>query len=152
MCLCALENLFDVVGKKWDLLILEEIGKNKNLRFRDFILKFEGISPSTLTSSLKKLEKEGIIQRKLYKEIPLRVEYSLSEKGDEMRKVLAPLLEWSEMNFKDKVVCRCKKAENESGISKQANQKLKRVIEVSMCACTCMLMMTASQIFESLIL
>ncbi len=158
MCLCALENLFDVVGKKWNLLILEEIGKHKKLRFKNLIIKFEGISPSTLTSSLKKLEKEGIIQRKFYQEIPLRVEYSLSEKGEELRKVLTPLIEWSEMNSESEKICKCipnccnpEKTKSDSS-SQSVNHKLNRIIEASMCACTCMVMMTASQIFENLIL
>ena len=148
MCLCALENLFDIIGKKWYLVILEEIGKNKKIRFRDLLLKFEGISPSILTSSLKNLEKNGIIQRKLYQEIPLRVEYSLSEKGEELRKVLTPLIEWSEMNFEDENICRCNKVEKLDSNS-ESDSKFKKVIEASMCACTCMLMMAGNYIFEN---
>jgi len=140
MCLCALENLFGVIGKKWYLVILEEIEKNKKIRFRDLYSKFEGISPSILTSSLKNLEKNGIIQRKLYQEIPLRVEYSLSEKGEELRKVLTPLIEWSQMNFKDENICRCNKVEKLDS-SLESDRKFKKVIEASMCTCIGMAMM-----------
>jgi len=150
MCLCALENLFDIIGKKWYLVILEEIGKNKKIRFRDLLLKFEGISPSILASSLKNLEKNGIIHRKLYQEIPLRVEYSLREKGEELRKVLTPLIEWSEMNFEDESLCRCNPVEKLDSNS-ESDGKFKKVIEASMCACTCMVMMAANQIIGNLI-
>ena len=107
MCLCALENLLDLVAKKWNLLILEEIGNKKRIRHKDLTKKFDATSPSTLASSLKSLEAEGLIKREVFTEMPLKVEYSLSKKGCELRDILIPLSEWSQNNTTTKDYCKC---------------------------------------------
>ena len=151
MCLCALGELFDIVAKKWNLQILEEIGKKKILRHKDLAAKYYQISPSTLSSSLRSLESIGFIKREVYEEIPLRVEYSISEKGQEILENLRPLVEWSKMNLGEDVKCRCHEKTNNS-ISETKNQKIKKIIEASLCACTCMAMMNAYHIFGTQII
>ena len=146
MCLCALGELFDVVAKKWNLQILEEIGKKKTLRHKDLAAKYYQISPSTLSSSLRSLETIGFITREVYEEIPLRVEYSISEKGQEILDNLKPLVEWSKLHLAEDVKCRCHE-NTHSSITETKNKKLNKMIEALMCACTCMAMMNAYHIF-----
>ena len=146
MCLCALGNLLDLVAKKWNLLILEEIGDKKRLRHKDLNKKFGAISPSTLASALKSLEAKGLIKRKVFTGMPLKVEYSLSEKGSELRDILIPLSEWAQMNTGYESNCKCKK--ESSKITETDNTKLNKVVEASLCACTCMPMMAAGFLFS----
>jgi len=85
---CPVENTFRIVGKKFTLLILRNMLFSNQTRFNQF-LAIEGINPKTLSIRLKEMEKEGLIQRKVYHETPVRVEYSLTEKA----KALQPILE-----------------------------------------------------------
>jgi DNA-binding HxlR family transcriptional regulator len=57
--------------------------------------ELKGISPTTLTDTLKELQREGLIRRESFAEIPPRVEYSLTEDGIELRKAIIPLLKWA---------------------------------------------------------
>ena len=150
MCLCTLNDLLDIVSKKWNLQILEETANQKKIRYKELLLKLEGISPSTLASSLKKLENEGLLNRKLFNEIPPRTEYSISKKGKKFMVVLRPLHEWSEMNKPRESICKCKN--KTSKITEFRNKTMNRMIEVSMCACMCMPMMAGIFILENPIL
>jgi DNA-binding HxlR family transcriptional regulator len=150
LCLCALQDLIDTIGKKWNLLILEEISKQEKLRYSDLLVRFEGISPSTLASSLKKLENKGLVNRKLFKEIPPRTEYSITKKGKNFFHALKPLHEWIEINKNPEFGCDCK--QKTSRITRFQNKAMNRMIEASMCACTCMPMMAGIFILENPIL
>ncbi len=147
MCLCILNDLLDVISKKWNLIILEETALQIKIRYKDLFQRLEGISPSTLSSSLRELENEGLLNRKLFNEIPPRVEYSISKKGIELMEAIKPLLEWSEMNRPQEADCRCIQSINSSKVTELQNKNLNRIIEVSMCACMCLPMMAGFAIF-----
>jgi DNA-binding HxlR family transcriptional regulator len=147
MCLCSLEYILETLGKKWAILIIDKIAKHKKLRFNDLQSMLEGISPSTLAAILKKLESSDLIQRKAYDEIPPKVEYSLSKNGNEFRKLIEPLIEWSQ-NY-DSLHCKCNtNNQNYNDITKTSNEKLNRLIEASVCACMCLPMMASHFIFS----
>jgi DNA-binding HxlR family transcriptional regulator len=95
ICFCPLEGTIDIIGKKWALLIVNAIGNNGRLRFKGLMDELSGISPKTLSDSLKELRAEGLIKRESFAEIPPRVEYSLTEDGAELRKSIIPLLRWA---------------------------------------------------------
>jgi DNA-binding HxlR family transcriptional regulator len=95
VCICPLEGIIDVISKKWALLTIATIGNHRKLRFNQIMKNLEGISPKTLADLLKRLEASGLVQRKVFAEIPPRVEYSLTEDGVELRKAIRPLLEWA---------------------------------------------------------
>jgi len=95
ICFCPLEGVIDVISKKWALLIVNAIGNNGRLRFKSLIKELGGISPKTLSDTLKELQAEGLIKRESFAEIPPRVEYSLTEDGTELRKSIIPLLRWA---------------------------------------------------------
>jgi len=94
-CFCPLKGIIDVIGKKWALLIINAIGNHGRLRFNSLMDELAGISPKTLSDTLKNLQAEGLISRESFAEIPPRVEYSLTEDGVELRKAVVPLLEWT---------------------------------------------------------
>jgi len=97
ICFCPLEGVIDVIGKKWALLIVNAIGNNGKLRFSSLIEELGGISPKTLSDTLKELQTERLIKRESFAEIPPRVEYSLTEDGKDLRKSIIPLLRWAAM-------------------------------------------------------
>ena len=70
VCLCPLDGIIETIGKKWTLLLVNEIGNHGSLRYNDLLEELEGISPSTLASMLKELQKEDIISREAFNEIP----------------------------------------------------------------------------------
>lgn len=106
LCLCPLEGVIDIVSKKWTLLIINSLGNHGKLRFNELMKELEGVSPKTLSDTLKILEAESLIMRENFREIPPRVEYSLIEDGIELRKAIVPLIGWAAKreNFK-KVEC-----------------------------------------------
>ncbi|HMK46395.1 MAG TPA: helix-turn-helix domain-containing protein [Methanocella sp.] len=74
---------------------VESIGNRGKARFNHLQEDLEGISPKTLTDALKILQKEKLISRESYNEIPPRVEYYLTEDGKTLREAIVPLLKWT---------------------------------------------------------
>ena len=107
ICLCPLDGVIDTIGKKWGLLIINEIGNHGRLRYNELMSELKGISPSTLSSMLKELEKEKLIEKDVFREIPPRVEYSLSTRGKELREAIIPLIKWATKKGNYTVHCSC---------------------------------------------
>ena len=95
LCFCPIKGIIDIIGKKWSLLIINALRNQKKLRFNDLMKQLKGISPKTLSDTLKELIAEKIIEREAFAEIPPRVEYSLSKDGLELGKAIVPLIEWA---------------------------------------------------------
>lgn len=96
ICLCPLEGIITTISKKWAMLIISALGHHERLRFHDLMNTLEGISPKSLTDLLKELQKEGLIQREAFSEIPPRVEYFLTEDGKQLCEAIIPLIQWAE--------------------------------------------------------
>jgi len=75
-CLCPLKGIIDTIGKKWPLLVVNAIENRGRLRFNQIMDELKGISPTSLADTLKELQREGLIKRESFAEIPPRVEYS----------------------------------------------------------------------------
>ena len=84
---CPVNNTFRIIGKKFTVLIVRNMMSNQT-RFNQFIESIEGMNPKTLSTRLKEMEKNGLIHRKIYHETPIRIEYSLTEKGKHLKSVL----------------------------------------------------------------
>lgn len=93
-CFCPLEGFISAISRKWALLIINAIGIYGRLRFSRLMEELRGVSPKTLSDRLKELQKEGLIERESFAEIPPRVEYSLTKEGVELRESIIPLLKW----------------------------------------------------------
>jgi DNA-binding HxlR family transcriptional regulator len=87
--------VIDVISKKWTLLIINALCNRGKLRFNDLMKELGGISPKTLSDTLKELQTEKLIEREAFAEIPPRVEYSLSQDGKELGRAIMPLLKWA---------------------------------------------------------
>jgi len=105
VCLCPLKGIIDVISKKWALLIINSIGNHGRLRFKGLMEGLEGISPKTLSDTLKDLEAEGLIRRESFAEIPPRVEYTLTNDGADLREAIIPLLRWTATRNNRKYKC-----------------------------------------------
>ena len=103
VCLCPVKGIIDVLSKKWTLLIIVVIGNHKSIRFNKIMDQFDALNPKTLSDRLKELEKAGLIIRKAFPEVPVRVEYSLSKDGEELIESIIPLMEWATKKDAQKV-------------------------------------------------
>jgi DNA-binding HxlR family transcriptional regulator len=91
--ICSVEAAINEIGGKWKSLILCAL-KDGKLRFSEINNKLPKISQRMLTKSLRQLESDAIINRKVYAEVPPRVEYSLTPKGESVIPILDDLCEW----------------------------------------------------------
>ncbi|MDQ4073019.1 MAG: helix-turn-helix transcriptional regulator [Thermoproteota archaeon] len=85
---CPVLNTFNIIGRKFSLLILRNMIYNKHKRFNEFLNSIENINPKTLSIRLKEMEKDGLIRRQVFNETPIRVEYYLTNKGMELQPIL----------------------------------------------------------------
>lgn len=84
---CPVATTVSLIGSKWKLLILRNL-LSRPWRFNELQKNLEGISQKVLTDSLRSLEEDSIITRTVFPEVPPRVEYALSEFGEQMRPIL----------------------------------------------------------------
>lgn len=92
---CPVRNVISRFSGKWSILILCILAENEKTRFNQIGRAIPDISPKVLTSNLKVLEKDKLIKRELFPEIPPRVEYSLTEKGKSLIPILHNLINWA---------------------------------------------------------
>lgn len=78
---CPIAKTLDVIGTKWTFLIIRDLLIEGTMRFSDLLKSMDGISPKTLSLRLKTLEDHGILIKKVFPEVPPRVEYTLTDKG-----------------------------------------------------------------------
>ena len=90
---CPVTATMQVIGGKWKILILYLIFNDIN-RFGKMGMMLKGISKQMLTSQLRELENDGIIERRIYPEIPPRVEYFLTVKGRSLEPVISQMRDW----------------------------------------------------------
>ena len=95
VCPCPCEGLIDIIGKKWALCVLAQLGNDGTLRFNQLAQSLSGISAKTLTDVLKDLRSAGLVKREAFSEIPPRVEYHLTREGRELTMLVAPLMIWA---------------------------------------------------------
>lgn len=96
---CPVRNVISHFSSKWSILLLHILAEESPMRFGEISRVLEDISPKVLTSTLKNLELVGLVCRKVYAEVPPRVEYSLTPSGRTLIPALAPLVQWSIDNF-----------------------------------------------------
>lgn len=92
---CPIQFVLEIVGSKWAILILRELFSGSR-RTHEFLDALPGISTKTLTARLRELESYGLVNRKVFPEVPPRVEYSLTAKGVEMQPLMMSLKQLGE--------------------------------------------------------
>jgi DNA-binding HxlR family transcriptional regulator len=95
---CGIDAAMDVIGGKWKILIVWELGEQPR-RFGELRRLLPGVSEKVLASHLRELEQDSIVRRRIYDEIPPHVEYSLSPTGISLNQALRPLGIWGQENI-----------------------------------------------------
>lgn len=98
---CPLTNAMSVIGGKWKIVILGHLSK-KEKRFGELNRAIQGVTQKMLTQQLRELEKDGIVHREIYKEIPPKVEYSLTDFGRSLEPIVNQLWAFGEEIIENK--------------------------------------------------
>lgn len=96
---CSVEATLDVIGGKWKGVILFHLLSGK-MRFSELRRRIPGVTQRMLTLQLRELEKDGIVHREVFKEVPPRVEYSLTEFGSTLAPIIHQMKEWGDTFMK----------------------------------------------------
>ncbi len=92
---CPVETTLTLIGSKWKVLILRDLLTGTK-RFGELRRSISGVSQKVLTSQLRDMEEDGLVCRKVYAEVPPKVEYSLTALGSSLEPILAALWDWGE--------------------------------------------------------
>lgn len=96
---CPIRNVLARMSDKWSLLVLINLGSNNKMRYKDLRNAIPDISNKMLTNTLKHLERDNLILRQAYAEIPPRVEYSLSDTGESLIPIIQIMIDWAQSSF-----------------------------------------------------
>ncbi|WP_066461805.1 winged helix-turn-helix transcriptional regulator [Sanguibacter suarezii] len=91
---CPTRQMLDRIGDRWTVLIVGTLADGP-LRFGEIARRIDGISQKMLTQTLRGLERDGLVERTLYPQVPPRVEYELTDAGHTLREPLKALEEWA---------------------------------------------------------
>ncbi|MBO7668872.1 MAG: helix-turn-helix transcriptional regulator [Firmicutes bacterium] len=92
---CPQQRAWEILGGKWKLPLLCSLAQDGATRYSDLKRKIGGITNTMLSGSLKELERDGLVRRVQHDEMPVRVEYSLTDKGSSVIPILNALALWS---------------------------------------------------------
>jgi DNA-binding HxlR family transcriptional regulator len=88
-------NIWEVLGRRWSLLILKNLCNKDVIRFNELKRALPGISSTVLSDRLLELEREGLISKKIYPEIPPKVEYRMTPQARELEIIMNELGKWA---------------------------------------------------------
>jgi DNA-binding HxlR family transcriptional regulator len=91
----AMSDVLNRIGDKWSVMVVGILGKSGTLRFNELKRMINGISQRMLTLTLRNLERDGLVTRTIYPEVPPRVEYTLTEMGKTLDGPISSLWDWS---------------------------------------------------------
>lgn len=97
--ICPIRNVIARFGDKWSFLVLLTINEHKVIRFNELCRAIPDISPRMLSGTLRTLEADGLISRKVYPVVPPKVEYRLTDIGDSLIPHINRLTEWALENM-----------------------------------------------------
>lgn len=92
---CPVETTLTLIGDKWKVLILRDLITGTK-RYGELKKSVGNVSPKVLTAQLRDMEESGLVSRKVYAEVPPRVEYSLTELGQSLKPILDAMQQWGE--------------------------------------------------------
>ena len=107
--ICPVRNVVARFGNKWALLVILVLSENEPIRYNELGRKIPDISSRVLSNTLRILEADGLVNRRLYQEVPPRVEYSLTETGRSLVPIILELTAWAQNNMKTIIEHRNKK-------------------------------------------
>lgn len=93
---CEIANIWEVLGRRWTLLILKNFCTKEVIRFNELKRSLSGISSTVLSDRLLDLEREGLLSKKIYPEIPPKVEYRMTPQARELESIINELRKWAD--------------------------------------------------------
>ncbi|NDV69308.1 helix-turn-helix domain-containing protein [Dysgonomonas sp. 25] len=96
---CPIRQVLNRIGDKWSMLVLATLQANEVMRFSDIHRSIGDISHRMLTVTLRMLEADGLLHRKVYPQVPPRVEYTLTDMGHSLIPHLRALVDWAAHNM-----------------------------------------------------
>lgn len=93
---CEIANIWEVLGRRWTLLILKNFCTKEVIRFNELKRSLSGISSTVLSDRLLDLEREGLLSKKIYPEIPPKVEYRITPQARELESIINELRKWAD--------------------------------------------------------
>jgi len=96
---CAVEAAISLIDGKWKCVIIFHLMEEEVLRFNEIRRRIPGVTQRMLTNQLRDLEADGLIERKVYAQVPPKVEYSLSELGRSLQPILLALKDWGDTHI-----------------------------------------------------
>ncbi len=111
---CPVEATVALIGGKWKTVILWNL-KDGKVRFNKLMAEIPEISPKMMTKQLRELERGGLVERKMYPEIPPRVEYSLTPMALSLVPILTQMAQWGMANLEGRSWIKCNKSSHNSG-------------------------------------
>ncbi|MGR3275327.1 winged helix-turn-helix transcriptional regulator [Acaryochloris marina NIES-2412] len=97
---CPTQQILDVISDKWSVIVLYCLAFQPR-RYNDIQRRIEGISQKVLTQTLRRLERHGLVQRMVLSEMPLSVEYALTDLGESLMDPLLAIATWSRTHFSE---------------------------------------------------
>jgi len=97
---CPSRQVLDRIGDTWSVLIVGALDSGPR-RYSELAARIGGISPKMLTQTLRGLERDGLLTRTVYPEVPPRVDYALTDLGKSLRGLVGALEGWAEMHIGD---------------------------------------------------
>lgn len=98
---CPIRNILARISDKWSLLVLYTLNQEPTMRFNTLQKSIPDISQKMLTVTLKTLEEDGFVNRKVYAEVPPKVEYSLTDRAISLLPCINTLIAWAKENMED---------------------------------------------------
>jgi DNA-binding HxlR family transcriptional regulator len=92
---CTVVDVWELLGRRWSLHILKNLKTKEVIRFNELKRSLPGISSTVLSERLLELEREGLVTKKIYPEVPPRVEYSITPQARELEVIIKDLARWA---------------------------------------------------------
>lgn len=112
---CPIRNILARISDKWSLLVLYTLNKEPIMRFNALQKSIPDISQKMLTVTLKTLEEDGFVNRKVYAEVPPKVEYSLTNRALSLLPCINTLIAWAKENMEDIILDRKNRRKQKKG-------------------------------------
>lgn len=108
--ICPVETTLEVIGGEWKVLIIWELMEGTK-RFSQLHRALSGVTQKMLTQQLRQLEKDAMVNRKVYPVVPPRVEYSLTERGRSLKPIIDAMCVWGEYHIEEQIKTARRKAD-----------------------------------------
>lgn len=105
---CPIRNILNRISDKWTLLVLYTLNGHDAMRFRDLSAELKDISQKMLVLTLRTLESDGFVTRKVYAEVPPRVEYMLTPRAHSLFPIINQLIQWAKEHMDEILLDRTK--------------------------------------------